>query len=63
MQLQAHGALVAVAVDVIDALSVEARRSPDDAVDLVTLLIGSSGEVTPESVAPSGKVATVVYVV
>lgn len=38
VQLQAHSIFVPVAVDVIDALSVEARRSPDDAVHLVPLL-------------------------
>lgn len=37
VELQAHGALVAVAVDVVDALGVEARRSTDDTVHLVAL--------------------------
>ena len=37
MELQAHGALVPVAVDVVDALGVEGRRAPDDAVHLVPL--------------------------
>ena len=37
MELQADGALVAVTVDVVDALGVEARRPADDAVHLVPL--------------------------
>lgn len=37
VELQPDGALVAVSVDVVDALGVEARRSPDDAVYLVSL--------------------------
>lgn len=38
VQLQTHRALVTVAVDVVDALSVEARRSSDNAVHFVSLL-------------------------
>ena len=37
VELQTHGALVPVAVDVVDALGVEARRPPDDAMHLVPL--------------------------
>ena len=37
MELQAHGALVPVAVDVVDPLGVEAGRSSDDSVHLVSL--------------------------
>ena len=37
VELQADSALVAVAVDVVDALGVEARRPADDAVHLVPL--------------------------
>ena len=43
VELQADGALVAVAVDVVDALGVEARRPADDAVHLVPLYIFGEG--------------------
>lgn len=43
VELQPHGALVAVPVDVVNSLSVEARRSADDAVHLVSLLHQSEG--------------------
>ena len=37
VELQTHSTLVPVAIDVVDALGVEARRPPDDAVHLVPL--------------------------
>lgn len=39
MELQSHGTLVAVPVDVVDPLGVEARRPADDAMNFIALEI------------------------